>query len=151
MRFDPMPERAAMSALDDSAGGALVGSKRKGMMPGTEAISLEGVEEFAPPPAGMARATEIDKAKCLVTAIVCTDAIDTYGDIVEPSGALLEFHKANPVCLYQHGLGLGGAGSPGYIYPVARWELDDGTYTIEHVGDMLIGKARFVESDRMSA
>lgn len=137
--------RSAMSALDDTTGGTLV--KQKAMLAVDQVMPAE--VEYVPPPNMEAGVTNVDTVRCIVSAILCTDVVDTYGDIVEPSGIKLEVHRSNPVVLWNHGNGL-ASGAGGHSLPVASAELADGTYTVQMAGNLLVGDARFSQSNQFA-
>ncbi len=103
--------------------------------------------EIPPAPTSYGTTQDVDENKCVVTSVIGTDAVDTYGDIVVPAGVMFDLHRENPVVMYAHGIGMGTPDSPGHIRPVGAADTEDGEYTVKLVGDMLIAKTRFSQID----
>lgn len=85
----------------------------------------------------------VDRGEMSVECVLTTRTRDRQGDIVEPRGCDDSDHRAVPVVLYHHG--------KDHHLPIGKAEDPAGNYTVRLVGDRLLGKTYFSQSDRFAA
>jgi len=87
----------------------------------------------------------IDRARCVVTCILTTPAIDRQGEVLDPEGGMYEAYAANPVVFFDHRL------NNSYPLPIAlAQEAPGAPLAVFPSADNVIAKHYFIQNDPMS-
>lgn len=85
---------------------------------------------------------DVDTRKMCISHILVTPAPDLQGDVVVPSGGILESHRRTPTVLFDHGVG--------YKLPIARAMDRSGLYTVRKSEKKVTAKTYFTDKDPAS-
>ncbi len=84
----------------------------------------------------------VDEGKMCATFVITTNDSDRVGDVVEPMGIDLKNFRSNPIAYFAH---------QGYIWPVGRWEDDEGRCTIKLERNRATGTVYFFKDRQTEA
>lgn len=87
----------------------------------------------------------IDKKNRCVTAVLSSETIDRYGEMIDQDCWEMEAFRRNPICLANH-MHTGSGGEPP---SVGRW-ISIGVENIKGVGKALVGTVQFMEDDDLA-
>lgn len=89
---------------------------------------------------------EIDKSTMYCGMLpITTISEDRQGEIIDPSGALLEFHRSSPTVCWQHSHKLAPT-----LPPIARAETPDGQYNVKLIDGVLYSGCTFSQATKLA-
>lgn len=89
---------------------------------------------------------EIDKSTMYCGMLpITTISEDRQGEIIDPAGALLEFHRSSPVICWQHSHKLAPT-----LPPIARAETPDGKYDVKLIDGVLYSGCTFSQVTKLA-
>jgi hypothetical protein len=89
---------------------------------------------------------EIDKSTMYCGMLpITTISEDRQGEIIDPSGALLDFHRSSPTVCWQHSHKLAPT-----LPPIARAETPNGTYDVKLIDGVLYSGCTFSQATKLA-